>query len=166
VYAWLFLWTLGIELGSLSLQNKHITDLAISPVLDAIYPLWNVHLCQALAKRHWQACGAFENTYLRCLVSLTWSLHNSQQACTPSLFFFFFFLAFPDRVSLCRPGCPRTHFVDQAGLELRNLPASASRVLGLKVCSTTAQLRLHFFDHHLFYSQDTSRSEEGSFAVA
>ena len=26
-----------------------------------------------------------------------------------------------------RPGCPVTHFVDQAGLELRNPPASASR---------------------------------------
>jgi hypothetical protein len=32
---------------------------------------------------------------------------------------------------------PRTHFVDQAGLELRNLPASTSQVLGLKVCDTT-----------------------------
>ena len=30
-----------------------------------------------------------------------------------------------------------THFVDQAGLELRNLPAPASQVLGLKVCATT-----------------------------
>jgi hypothetical protein len=39
---------------------------------------------------------------------------------------------FSDRVSLCCPGCPGTHSVDQAGLELRNLPASASRVLGLK----------------------------------
>jgi hypothetical protein len=29
---------------------------------------------------------------------------------------------------------------DQAGLELRNLPASASQVLGLKVCTTTARL--------------------------
>jgi hypothetical protein len=49
-------------------------------------------------------------------------------------FFFFFFLVwfFPDRVSLCSPGCPGTHLVDQAGLELRNRPASASRVLGLK----------------------------------
>jgi hypothetical protein len=37
----------------------------------------------------------------------------------------------------CNPGCPGTHFVDQAGLELRNPPASASQVLGLKVCSTT-----------------------------
>jgi hypothetical protein len=37
------------------------------------------------------------------------------------------------------PGCPGTHSVDQAGLELRNPPASASRVLGLKVCATIAQ---------------------------
>jgi hypothetical protein len=42
-----------------------------------------------------------------------------------------------DRVSLYSPGCPGTHFVDQAGLELRNLPASASQVLGLKACATT-----------------------------
>jgi hypothetical protein len=38
---------------------------------------------------------------------------------------------------LCSPGCPGTHSVDQAGLELRNLPASASQVLGLKECATT-----------------------------
>jgi hypothetical protein len=40
-------------------------------------------------------------------------------------------------VSLYSPGCPETHSVDQAGLKLRNLPASASRVLRLKVCATT-----------------------------
>jgi hypothetical protein len=55
---------------------------------------------------------------------------------TLSFFFFFFkffsFFVFRDRVSLYSPDCPGTHFVDQAGLELRNLPASASRVLGLK----------------------------------
>jgi hypothetical protein len=33
--------------------------------------------------------------------------------------------------------CPGTHSVDQAGLELRNPPASASQVLGLKACATT-----------------------------
>jgi hypothetical protein len=36
---------------------------------------------------------------------------------------------------LYSPGCPGTHSVDQAGLELRNMFASASGVLGLKVCS-------------------------------
>jgi hypothetical protein len=58
------------------------------------------------------------------------------------LFFFIFliFFGFGDRVSLYSLGCPGTHSVDQAGLELRNLPASASQVLGLKECSTTAQL--------------------------
>jgi hypothetical protein len=40
---------------------------------------------------------------------------------------------FQDRVSMCSPGCPGIHSVDQAGLKLRNLPASASQVLGLKV---------------------------------
>ncbi|GAB1287933.1 Nuclear receptor subfamily 1, group H, member 5 [Apodemus speciosus] len=43
-------------------------------------------------------------------------------------------------VSLCSPGCPASHSVEQAGLELRNLPASASQVLGLKACATTAWL--------------------------
>jgi hypothetical protein len=38
---------------------------------------------------------------------------------------------------LCSPGCPGTHFVDQVGLKLRNLPASASQVLELKACATT-----------------------------
>jgi hypothetical protein len=45
---------------------------------------------------------------------------------------------FQDRVSLYSPGCPGSHSVEQAGLELRNPPASASRVLGLKACTTTA----------------------------
>jgi hypothetical protein len=35
-----------------------------------------------------------------------------------------------------RLGCPGTHAVGQAVLELRNPPASASQVLGLKVCAT------------------------------
>jgi biotin carboxylase len=33
----------------------------------------------------------------------------------------------------------RQDSVDQAGLELRNPPASASQVLGLKACATTAR---------------------------
>jgi hypothetical protein len=46
-------------------------------------------------------------------------------------------VVFQDRVSLCSPGCPGTHSEDQAGLKLRNPPASVSRVLGLKACATT-----------------------------
>lgn len=40
------------------------------------------------------------------------------------------------RVSLSSPGCPRTSFVDQAGLELKDPPAFAYRVLGLKAYTT------------------------------
>jgi hypothetical protein len=46
-------------------------------------------------------------------------------------FFFFFFWLF-ETGFLCSPGCPGTHSEDQAGLELRDPPASASQVLGLK----------------------------------
>ena len=42
------------------------------------------------------------------------------------LFCLFLYLICQDRVSLCVPGCPGTHSVDEAGLELRDLPASAS----------------------------------------
>ena len=40
-----------------------------------------------------------------------------------------FWFCFRDRVSLCGPGYPETHSVDQTGLEL-----------GIKVCTTTTQL--------------------------
>jgi hypothetical protein len=58
--------------------------------------------------------------------------------------FVFCFLFFRDRISLCSPDCPGTHSVDQAGLKLRNLPASAFRVLGLKACATTPGFELSF----------------------
>jgi hypothetical protein len=57
---------------------------------------------------------------------------------------------FRDRVSLCSPGCPGTHSVDQ-GLKLRNLPASASQVLGLKACATTARQDFFLRFIYLFY---------------
>jgi hypothetical protein len=59
----------------------------------------------------------------------------------------FFVVFFPDRVSLCSPGCPETHSVDQAGLKFRNPPASASRVLGLKACAPTARLPCSYMIH-------------------
>ncbi|EDL25189.1 mCG141959 [Mus musculus] len=73
----------------------------------------------------------------------TRELLKVSHSCDFSYYYFFLFclfvcLFFRDRVSLCSPGCPGTHFVDQAGLKLRNPPASASasQVLGLKACAT------------------------------
>jgi hypothetical protein len=60
-------------------------------------------------------------------------------------------LVFQDRVSLCSSGCPGTHFVDQAGLKLRNLPASASQVLGLKACATMPGKSEFFFFKGFIY---------------
>jgi len=54
--------------------------------------------------------------------------------CLPLTYFLFFYLpmikprALPQSYSL--PNYPGTHSVDQAGLKLRNPPASASHVLG------------------------------------
>jgi hypothetical protein len=70
------------------------------------------------------------------------------QFCFVLFFVFVFVFFFPqDRVSLYSPGCPGTHFVDQAGLELRNQPASTSRVLGLKVFATMPCSKFQIFNH-------------------
>jgi hypothetical protein len=58
----------------------------------------------------------------------------------------FFFLN-PETGFLCSPGCPGTHSVDQVGLQLRNLPASASQVLGLKACATTGTNVLFHYEN-------------------
>ena len=58
-----------------------------------------------------------------------------QITCRMSLCLFVF--VFQDRVSLCSSDYPGILSVDQTGLELRNAPASASQVLGLKACATT-----------------------------
>ena len=52
-------------------------------------------------------------------------------------FYCLFAFVFQDRVSLYSPGFPGTRSVDQACLKLRDPPASAPRVLGLKACATT-----------------------------
>jgi hypothetical protein len=80
---------------------------------------------------------------------------------SPDLFFFFFFflfLVFQDRVSLYSPGCPGTHFVDQPGLELKNLPASAFQVLGVKACTTMPSSQFFSFPITLFI-HFTARSQ-------
>jgi hypothetical protein len=46
------------------------------------------------------------------------------------------FYFYKDRVSPCSRGCSGTHYIDQASLELRDLTASISKMLILKVCAT------------------------------
>lgn len=72
------------------------------------------------------------------------------------LFPFFLGFVFHDRVSLCSSGYPGTRSVDQAGLELRDLPTSVSQMLGFKVCATTTQLKICKF-HLLPSSQLASQ---------
>jgi hypothetical protein len=54
----------------------------------------------------------------------------------------FFVCLFRDRASQCSLGCPGTHFVDQAGLKLRNPPASASPSAGIKGMGHYARLHV------------------------
>ena len=52
-------------------------------------------------------------------------------------FLLFVCCLFSEKGFSCSPGFPGTLSADQTGLRLRDLPASASQVLGLKVCTTT-----------------------------
>ena len=65
-----------------------------------------------------------------------------------SKLFSLFCFVFRNRISLYSPGCPETHSVHQTGLELRNVPASASQVLGLKAWATNAQLSCSLKQHY------------------
>jgi hypothetical protein len=61
------------------------------------------------------------------------------------LFYFYFWQGIFETGFLCVALAVLEDSVDQASLELRNPPASASQVLGLKACATTAQ------QHGCFY---------------
>jgi hypothetical protein len=83
-----------------------------------------------------KTCNIFLTFFLarEYQISMFWWVLLDKLICLISIKFdFFFFLVFQSRVSLCSHGCPGICSVDQAGLELRDLPASASQVLELKV---------------------------------
>ena len=71
------------------------------------------------------------------------------------LFSFFFNYFKTEFFCICRPGCPRTCYIIQAGLELTeiNPPASASQVLRLMACTimTTAWLDSKFLNWSFFF---------------
>jgi hypothetical protein len=52
--------------------------------------------------------------------------------------FFVFLLRF--KVSPCSPDWPDPGYIDKAGLDLRDPPASVSQILGLKAHATTPSL--------------------------
>jgi hypothetical protein len=92
------------------------------------WTFFQVLLCHSVFLR-WEYCqiSQWASVYMFPEFSIPWCFG----AHCLFFFFFFFFFFFLDKVSLCCPGCHRTHSVDQAGLELRNPPASASRVLSM-----------------------------------
>lgn len=57
---------------------------------------------------------------------------------------FTLFLFFWNRVSPYNSGCLGTHFIDLVGLKLQDLPASSSRVLGLKAYPTDTHMLKSF----------------------
>jgi hypothetical protein len=63
--------------------------------------------------------------------------------------FYFYFLDFQDRISPCSFGLLELTPIDQAVLTLRDLPASASQMLGLKTCVITTWLWLSFLFFYL-----------------
>jgi hypothetical protein len=89
-------------------------------------PLLLSHLTQnAIVRFHPFVCGFQEVILVLVLVLFLFLFFVF---CVLFCFcFLFFFLQ--DKVSLCSPGCPGSHSIDQAGLELKNPPVSASQVL-------------------------------------
>jgi hypothetical protein len=126
-------------------------QMLISSLLNIPHCKHWVNICSVI--RTMNGKPVFPNTQLICVcwlfVWLVWFWFFCLFVCFLFVLFFDFFgfvFVFRDRVSLYSPGCPGTHFVDQAGLELRNLPAFASRVLGLKACSTTPGFHLRLLN--------------------
>jgi hypothetical protein len=78
----------------------------------------------------------------RCLWQLKHFLH---------VWKYFFFWGSLRKVFSVLPGCPETHPVDQAGVNPRYSPVSASQLKGWKACSTTAREKYFFLMHKLHF---------------
>jgi hypothetical protein len=79
-------------------------------------------------------CSLDLSSVCLCLLNAGIKSVRHQQLILDFCFVLFCFV-FRDRVSLCSPGCLGTYFVDHAGLELRNPPASCLQSAEIKgVC--------------------------------
>ena len=107
--------------GFLYPQDSHLyTEQSIDQKYwEKISPILNRYMfyppCHCVPKQH-SVTSASEVSYYRMISILTRMYSTWEDACSCG-------------TSSCRPGWPRTH---------RDSSASASQVLGLKVCATTA----------------------------
>jgi hypothetical protein len=112
-YRWLWAttWLLGFELRTFRRAVSALTHWASLPVpsffffflnycINKLYRDFHVFICVQLHFGCW-----WSNYQLPSWMGIYRKLHA------------YFLLLFWDRVSLYRPGCPGTHFVDQAGVE-------------------------------------------------
>jgi hypothetical protein len=130
----------GLENGKffLSFQNKRqISSLPMqSPNLQTNHrkkAFDTVQCSSRYTMSTWTPCVHGFGYIYQLPISKNW-LHSFLLLLFVCLFVFVFVCQ--DRVSLCSPGCPGTHSVGHAGLELRNLTVPAFQVLGLKACTT------------------------------
>ena len=130
--------TRGPRKGVSTLSELDTHLLCSGPMGDWLLGFWKL---LALPILPWRL--ALRNQYLCQTSGYRWK----------TLWFFFPFWFFRDRVSLCSLGYPGSLSVDQVGLELKNLPASAPQALGLKTCATTAQGPYDFLHNVQSYQQ-------------
>ena len=121
------------------MKNGRHCPLTYSPYNPTIHPFKQQHILTLTYREKNR-----KRKVSKMKVSIQFPVYSSLFLLLCFCLFVFLFCFFQDRVSLCSPGYRRTHFVDLAGLDFRNLPASASQVLRLKVCATTARLHLSF----------------------
>lgn len=69
--------------------------------------------------------GDFNNSFVSC---------EDQSPCQPEWYIPLY--THGDGISVCSSDCPKTQYVDQASLKLRDPFVFASQVLGLKVCAS------------------------------
>jgi hypothetical protein len=118
-------------------------------------------------QKKWQANEHYCVFIVASFATLVGLCESSKQKSKDYLLFCLF-VCFRDRVSLYSSGCPGTHFVDQADLELRNPPASASQVhkdylLSVSPLNLLSQPPLPYFDSFIcHHRQKQPKFHEGS----
>jgi hypothetical protein len=139
---------LGHKFGSFLLAYNSIISFILLydyPMVSYLFLGWCDRILQLLGWISPDSLPAFLSPVLLILPQLIGHFVLTGDTSTFVLFLFFW-----DRVSLYSPGCSGTHSVNQASLKLRNPPASASQVLGLKAWATTTQRQVILIRESLY----------------